>query len=111
MSNLKPKPHHKSIKLLVPDTVFFHNGVTKFLVHNKKDREYNYIKARHKLTNNELKDFFQERKRKNELDIQMYYPELLLAKRKREMDEQIKDSSIKRVSVSMLSRIKKKAKG
>jgi len=69
MKNLKPKAHHTCIKLMVPDTIFFHNGQAKFLVHNKKDREYNFVKARHKLTNNELSDFFIERKRKNELDI------------------------------------------
>ena len=47
MKNLKPKAHHTCIKLMVPDTIFFHNGQAKFLVHNKKDREYNFVKARH----------------------------------------------------------------
>ncbi len=86
MNHLKPKLHHNSIRLLVPDTVFFHHGETKFLVYNKKDREYNYIKESHKLTNNVLKEFFKERKRKNEQDIELYYPELLIAKRKMLME-------------------------
>ena len=75
---------------MVPDTVFFDRGHAAYLVYNKKDRQYNYIRREeesHKLTRNELKDFFEGRKRRKELDINIYYPELLKAKKKKEMEE------------------------
>jgi len=86
MRNLKPKSHQKSLKLMVPDTVFFQKGQPKFLVHNKRDREFNYVTKRHKLVSDSLKDFFNERKRKGEMDIQVYYPELVMAKRLKQIE-------------------------
>ena len=66
MNHLQQKPGHDSIRLLVPDTVFFHHGDTKFMVYNKKNREYKFVRESFKLTNNVLKDFFRGRKRRNE---------------------------------------------
>mgnify|MGYP003389540079 CR=1 FL=1 len=44
MDKLKPKPHFKSLKLMIPDTVFYHRGNAKFMVYNAKNREFIYVK-------------------------------------------------------------------
>lgn len=43
MKNLRPKSNKFCVKLMVPDTVFFQYGNPKFLVYNKKDRDYKFI--------------------------------------------------------------------
>jgi hypothetical protein len=58
----------KGLKFLIADTLVFNSGEPRFLLYNSRDKYIRFIRNKDKLAQREMRKFFQERKKRKEVD-------------------------------------------